>query len=112
MYTIVSLGKDDTSKITVQAEDEPPITLLRGQFFRAFRLPYAFTYACCQGLTLTGLVALHDTDHGYFTRRKLYVAMSRATGCDKLVVWPTGAFPVSLRSTTHKNRRCNGKDSP
>ena len=44
MYTIVSLGKDDTSKITVQADDEPPITLLRVHFFRDVRLPYAATY--------------------------------------------------------------------
>ena len=87
MYTIVSLGKDDTSKITVQAEDEAPITLHRGQFFRAFRLPYAVTYASCQGLTLTGLVALYNTDHLHFNRRMLYVAMSRATAHDKLVVY-------------------------
>ena len=87
MYQILSLGDDDTSKITVQAEDEVPITLRRGQFFRSFRLSYAVTYASCQGLTLTGLVALHDTGHIHFTRRMLYVAMSRATSHDKLVVY-------------------------
>ena len=82
-YQILDLG--DT--VTVQAEGEEPLQLKRGEFFRSMRLNYAVTYAGAQGLTLEGLVALHDTGHRFFDWRKLYVALSRATGRDKVVVY-------------------------
>ena len=49
---------------------------------KALRLAYALTYASCQGLTLEGRVRLWDTDSPHFTRRHLFVALSRATGAE------------------------------
>ena len=67
--------------------EEEILQLKRGEFFRCMRLRYAVTYASAQGLTLQGLVALHDTGHRFFDWRKLYVALSRATGRDKVIVY-------------------------
>ena len=73
--------------MTVQAEDEEPIVLKRAEFFRAMRLRYAITYAGVQGLTIEGLLALHDTGHTHFDWSMLYVGLSRATGRDKVIVY-------------------------
>ncbi len=70
----------------VKAADEEPIKLKRSEFFRCMRLRYAVTYASAQGLTIPGLVALHDSGHRHFDWRKLYVGLSRATDGDKVVV--------------------------
>ena len=82
-YSILELS----SKVTAQAEDEEPIVLKRAEFFRAMRLRAAITYAGAQGLTIEGLVALHDTGHTHFDWRMLYVGLSRATGRDKVIVY-------------------------
>jgi hypothetical protein len=82
-YTIRELGE----KVTVQADEEEPLSLKRAEFFRCLRLRYAVTYASAQGLTIHSLLALHDTDHPFFDWRKLYVGLSRATGADHVVVY-------------------------
>ena len=41
------------------------------------RLSYAQTYASVQGPELTAQVRLHDTGHHFFTRRHLFVGLSR-----------------------------------
>jgi hypothetical protein len=46
---------------------------------RCLRLAHAITQAGCQGLTLPGLVRIAETDSRNFTRRHLYVCLSRAT---------------------------------
>ena len=73
--------------IQVQAEGEDPVVLKRAEFFRTMRLRYAVTYASAQGLTIEGLLALHDTSHKFFTWKHLYVGMSRARGRKKLIVY-------------------------
>jgi hypothetical protein len=80
--SILSLG----ATVTLRAGDEEPITLKRCEFFRCTRLRYAVTYASAQGLTITGLLALHDTDHIHFDWRKLYVGLSRATARALVIV--------------------------
>lgn len=45
------------------------IVLSGTEFFKSMRLAYAVTYASAQGLTLEGLVELHDTDHVHFTQK-------------------------------------------
>jgi hypothetical protein len=80
-YEIIELGET----VTIKAEAE--IQLKRAEFFRCARLAYAITYASAQGLTIEGLMALHDTNHRYFDWRKLYVGMSRARASDKLIVY-------------------------
>jgi hypothetical protein len=81
-YEILELG----DVIVVRGGDEI-IRLKRSEFFRCMRLRYAVTYASAQGLTIEGLLALHDTGHKYFEWRKLYVGLSRATGRDKVIVY-------------------------
>ena len=81
------MGEVETAAVTVRADDEEPIKLQRGQFFRCFRLPYAITYASAQGLTISGLIALHNTSHTYFNKRQLYVALSKATAHDLVIVY-------------------------
>jgi len=81
-YEILSLG----ATVTLRDGDEEQITLKRCEFFRCTRLRYAVTYASAQGLTITGLLALHDTDHLHFDWRKLYVGLSRATARGLVIV--------------------------
>ena len=42
------------------------------------RLSFAQTYASCQGTEFDGQLRLHDTSHKHFTRRHLFVGLSRA----------------------------------
>ncbi len=42
------------------------------------RLPWAQTYASCQGTEFEGSLAIHDSDNKHFTMRHLFVALSRA----------------------------------
>ena len=41
-------------------------------------LSFAQTYASCQGTDFEGTLRLHDTTHRFFTRRHLFVGLSRA----------------------------------
>ena len=52
---------------------------------RSLRLPYALTYASCQGLTLKGRIRL-ETESTHMTLRHLYVGISRATAADLVEV--------------------------
>jgi hypothetical protein len=63
------------------------IELPRAKFFRSMRLPYAVTFASAQGLTISGLLGLHDTSHSHFGWRNLFVGLSRATGNDRVIVY-------------------------
>ena len=87
-YIIVDIS---SQQVTVRGvddeEDAPTVVLSRKAFFHAMRLNYAMTYASCQGVTVEGLLALHDTGHRHFCSRKLYVGMSRARGMRHLVVY-------------------------
>jgi hypothetical protein len=90
-YEIVKLAKDVTIRPCTEHSDQSDasndIMLSRAKLFRAVRLPHAVTYASAQGLTISGLVALHDTSHVHFDWRKLFVGLSRATGRDRVIVY-------------------------
>ena len=62
------------------------IELPRAVFFRSVRLTHAVTYASLQGLTIEGLIALHDTTHLHFRPKHLFVALSRARGANNVIV--------------------------
>jgi hypothetical protein len=62
------------------------LSLARAQVPRYLRLTHALTMASCQGLTLQGRVRLHDLDSTHFTRRHLFVALSRATAFELVEV--------------------------
>ena len=76
----------------VEAVDDESVSLVDGPTLTHFmaarnlRLTYALTYASCQGLTLDGRVRLWDTQSPNFTKRHLFVAMSRATSADNLEI--------------------------
>ena len=71
--------------VALQGEHE--FELKRSEFVRCMRLSYTLNYQGSQGLTVDGLLALHNTDHYYFTSKMLYVGVSRATGSNKLIVY-------------------------
>ena len=60
--------------------------LTHGMASRCLRLAHALTMAGCQGLTLPDRVRIHDADSPYFTRRHLFVALSRATAFELVEV--------------------------
>ena len=55
------------------------ISLTPAEVVRDLRLSHAMTYHSSQGSTLKGRIRLWDADHPRFTRRHLYVGISRAT---------------------------------
>ena len=50
------------------------------------RLPWSQTMASCQGSEFEGTLAIHDTDNPHFSRRHLFVALSRAKNAADLHV--------------------------
>ena len=61
----------------VELEEGPVMS--HAQAGRCLRLTHALTQASCQGLTLQGVVRAVETSSSRFTRRRLYVCISRAT---------------------------------
>ena len=54
------------------------VSLTHEQAKSWLRLAHAQTYASCQGSEFTGSLRLHCTDSPRFTRRHLFVGLSRA----------------------------------
>jgi hypothetical protein len=53
------------------------------------RLTFALTYASIEGMTIPGILRLHDGDHPRFDWRKLFVGLSRGTAANDVeVVYP------------------------
>ena len=50
------------------------------------RLTSALTYASIEGMTLPGVVRLHDGDHPRMDWRKLFVGLSRGTAANDVEV--------------------------
>ena len=53
---------------------------------KVLRLAFALTYASIEGMTLPGVVRLHDGDHPRFDWRKLFVGLSRGTAANDVEV--------------------------
>ena len=70
LYTVTAVTHDTVTLGEIQ--------LTHAQAAASLRLSYARTYASIQGTEFTGSVALWDTDAQHFTRRHLFVALSRA----------------------------------
>ena len=77
---------DEPESSVATASPDGLVALSRQEFFRQLRLSYARTYASIQGLTIKGLLALHDVDHHHMCPRKLYVGISRAQGREFVIV--------------------------
>jgi energy-coupling factor transporter ATP-binding protein EcfA2 len=69
----------DHSRVRLKGEVGGEFEITAQDAMAKLRMPYALTYACCQGLTLQGLVRLHDCDHPRMDWRKLNVGLSRGT---------------------------------
>ena len=78
-YEVVSV---DHSKFRLKGEDEVEFEITAQDGMAKLRLTNALTFACVQGLTLQGVVRLHDCDHPRMDWRKLNVGISRATSSD------------------------------
>jgi len=73
LYTVKELGED-----TATFEELDGAAFTHEQVRQWFRLSYAQTYASCQGTEFDGPLRLWDTTNAHFTRRHLFVALSRA----------------------------------
>jgi hypothetical protein len=74
-FTVAALGehtvtlRDDLAAFEVKHEEAA----------RLLRLTFALTYASIEGMTLPGLLRLHDGSHPRMDWRKLNVGLSRGT---------------------------------
>jgi len=75
VYRVV--GIDDDVRV-VKKESSELITLSYAQVAALLRLSYAQTYASCQGAEFDDSLRLHDTSSRHFTKRHLFVALSRS----------------------------------
>lgn len=73
LYTVATVEPD-----AVTLQELPGLTLTFEQVKSWLRLSYAQTYASVQGTEFTAQLRLHDTKHRFFTRRHLFVGLSRA----------------------------------
>ena len=84
MYTVRAVTDTHLALDTKDGEEGP--TMTHEQAARCLRLTYGLTLAGCQGLTLPGRVRIVDTSSPHFTRKHLFVGLSRATAFDLLEV--------------------------
>ena len=81
-FTVAVLGES-----TVTLEDDcGTFEIKHEEAARVLRLTFALTYASIEGMTLTGIVRLHDGNHPRFDWRKLFVGVSWGTGADDVEV--------------------------
>ena len=73
LYTVSEINTE-----TVHIQELPGLALTHEQVRAWLRLSYAQTYASVQGTEFDAQLRLHDTRHVFFTRRHLFVGLSRA----------------------------------
>ena len=79
LYTITDIQED-----TIILDGNLSISL--DQVKHLLRLSYALTYAGCQGSEFEGPLRLWDTDSRHFTKKHLFVGLSRAKRADEVSV--------------------------
>ncbi len=76
MYKVIKIDEDVH---LIRKDDESRIlTLTFIQVGALLRLSYAQTYASCQGTEFEDTLRLHDTSNIHFTKRHLFVGLSRS----------------------------------
>ena len=81
-YTVAALGE-----YTVSLTDDLGIFEIKHEeAARVLRLTAALTYASIEGMTLPGVVRLHDGDHPRMDWRKLFVGISRGAAANNVEV--------------------------
>jgi len=73
LYTVENV---DPEAMTLALKEGPALTFEQAKAW--LRLSYAQTYASCQGTEFSGSLRLWDCGHKFFTRRHLFVGLSRA----------------------------------
>ncbi len=71
LYRVVGVT-DETIRL------EGALVLTHDQAKKWLRLAFAQTYASCQGSEFDGPLRLHDCSHKFFSRKHLFVGLSRA----------------------------------
>ncbi len=74
LFTILSVGDDAVRFENVDA------SFTFDQIKQWLRLSFATTYASCQGSECIGTLRLWDVGHMFYTRRHLFVSLSRSQG--------------------------------
>ena len=82
LYTVHQLTEELVYLSAPHAEEL--LALTYAQVGELLRLSYAQTYASCQGTEFEGSLRLHDTQSRHFTRRHLFVALSRAKRAEQI----------------------------
>ena len=85
LYRVVAIAEDTVTLQPVEGEAQA-FELSISQTSEWLRLPFAQTFASCQGGEFTAPLRIHDTTNVHFTRRHLFVAMSRAKECANLAI--------------------------
>ena len=84
-YVVSALGEDLVTLTIAEGEGES-FQLTYPQVAEFLRLSFAQTYASCQGSEFTDTLRLHDVTNKHFTKKHLFVAMSRARERVKLSI--------------------------
>ena len=82
LYTVRQLTEDLVYLSALHTEE--PLALPYAQVAELLRLSYGQTYASCQGTEFEGTLRLHDTQSRHYTRRHLFVALSRAKRAEQI----------------------------
>jgi len=80
---IVQSWDDEQVVVQRKGKEDSSISLTFPQM-SLLRLSYAQTYASCQGTEFDEPLRLHDTDNRNFTKKHLFVALSRAKRSDMI----------------------------
>jgi len=73
LYTVLEVTDE-----TVLIQELPGIVFTHEQVKMWLRLSFVQTYAAVQGTEFDAQLRLHDTGHTFFTKRHLFVGLSRA----------------------------------
>ena len=83
VYVVEALNEES---LALKSETNEELTLSYEQAADLLRLSFARTYASIQGTEFDDTVRLHDTTSKYFTRRHLFVSMSRCRRAEHLAI--------------------------
>jgi hypothetical protein len=82
-FTVAAIGGEST--VTLE-DDLGAFEIKHEEAAKVLRLTAALTYASIEGMTLPGVVRLHDGDHPRMDWRKLFVGLSRGTAATNVEV--------------------------
>jgi hypothetical protein len=81
-FAVAAIGE---SAVTLE-DDLGAFEIRHEEAAKVLRLTFALTYASIEGMTLPGIVRLHDGDHPRIDWRKVFVGISRATAANNVEV--------------------------